>query len=246
MAEGKETAALSPDRVAQWSALKDFKNIALESLPSPKEDWDLIWVFSGSHGFERGSRVRSGAGGEIITLEKGVVNETRSRFLTAVGLARQVAGLRIGKSAEGVTLEDLRKNAPTIYFNGWDWQNDALRDLFEKGDGEKEFNFPGGKLEIAPSGSQIEHTGHQFKKFPKELLPEGKVVLVSDFYHLPRIKRYAWKWFNRSILGRMVFYASQPIVGSFKRFREELRKIAALGKIGQKEDLVWFPPKDEK
>jgi hypothetical protein len=227
------------------AALGELKELAYNELPKPQENWNLIWVFSGPHGFfQEGTRVRKGVDGLIEDIGD-ETNEAVSRLNTGVEIAKQVTARRLNKKAEEITIDDIRISGPKIFYNEWDWQNDELRKLFNEGNGEEQFSFPKNNL-IIPDNTQVMHTGHQFEKFPEEVLDvigdDGKFVLVSDLYHLPRIERYAWKRFPQDITNKMVLYPSQPLVGSTKLFVGELNKIISYGKNDQ---LAWYPQNKE-
>ena len=237
-----ERSPLTLEQRVKREVLKDLKELAYENPPETKADWNLIWAFSGPHGFHQsGTWVKKGPDGlyQDIGTE---VNEAITRFIAATQIVRQVTALRVGKNVEDVTLDDIRVAGPKIFYNEWDWQNDDLRELFFEENGEKQFEFPKENL-IIPQNSQVMHTGHQFEKFPDEVLnvlgENGKFVLVSDLYHLPRIKRHAWKRFTKATVDRMVFYPSQPLFGSFRLFRGEIRRVVEYGKRG---NLSWSPP----
>lgn len=229
------------ERMVMYEVLEDLKSIGRGELPSPQPDWDLIWVFSGPQGFQRGKKVRKGTEGELSDIGN-EINESVSRMLSATKIAREVTALRLNKNVDDVEIVDIKNRGPYIFYNEWDWQNEDLKRLFWEGEGEEYFFYPKEKL-IIPANTGIMHTGHQFERFPEKVLEyigeDGKLVLLSDLYHLPRIKRYSWKKFPPEILKRMVYYPSTPLVGSIKLFLSEIKKVVEYGK---KENLSWYPP----
>lgn len=238
-----ERQGLTIEQRVRRQTLERLRELARGDLPTPERNWDLIWVFAGAEGYhQNGTWVKKGINPTYQDIGNDI-NQSKTRLATAISIARQVTAMRVGKNTEDVLLEDIQSYDPKIFYNEWDWQNNDLRELFFEDDGEKQYQFPKENI-IIPQNSQIMHTGHQFERFPGEILQKlsdnGKFILVSDLYHLPRIERYAWKRFSREIIDRVVLYPSQPLFGSLKLFWGEIRKVV---EYGEKGDLVWSSPR---
>lgn len=177
--------------------IKELRDIA-DCAPKPQQDWDLVWVLSGP---------------QITYEEPGDSgrNLTRKRLINGFSLVRAVTALRLGKDTEQLTLAEIRKYGPRVYFNGYDESNDALRQTAERGLLEGEQNFPRENLIIGVNEG-IMRTQEQFIRFPKSLATKSrKVVVVTDAYHLLRVKRYASMDYNPIPLKKLVYYPSHPI-----------------------------------
>ena len=166
--------------------------------PKAETDWGTIWVFSGPEiNFE----------GTINPCEAARArtdyNSTQQRFETGLDVARQVTAIRVHKPVEEITLADIEEHGPTIYWSGTAKHNDYFRDYIR----------PGGLVETA-------------YHFPAEYItPEQRVVMVSDLYHLPRLKRYAKKHEDKFPAERLVLYPAQPQRLPIKNTLGDLRNI---------------------
>lgn len=67
-------------------------------------------------------------------------------------------------------------------------------------------------------------------------MPERKLTVEQEAARetLKDLKKFA-----REIIDRIIFYPSQPLFGSFRLFRDEIRRVVEYGKSG---DLSWSPP----
>ena len=166
--------------------IKEYKKFAAMKV-EPQEDWDLIWVLSGPE-----TSIADEPAG------KKERNITRERLLTAFALSRRVAALRSRKKIKELTIKDILRLAPSVYYNGTDGQNKDLDFLLHDRRWEQKYNFPVERIKISPALG-IQHTGDQFKTFPKKLVNNNRrIVLVTSLYHLPRVKRYFGSKYNTS------------------------------------------------
>jgi len=154
--------------------MREFHKRGIE-VPMVERDWDLVWVLSGppidiAEEFKEAKEV----GQVIFALEdkiakediKRKINESNTRLATGIKVAKEVTAKRLGKKIEELTLEDILNFGPDIYWNGTDWSNDNFRQRIDEGWVEKRYHFPRKKIVISGKLG-IEHTGHQFEKFPK-------------------------------------------------------------------------------
>lgn len=218
------------DKKIRGEVLLDWKHIVLEmqnaregkeSSLTPQKDWDLVWVLSGPE----------------ITLspdeqETEGGNQTRERFATGLALLREVTALRLGKALEEVTGEDVQKYGPRLYYNGTKEHDLALRDWMNGTDFEG-FKVPMESIELSDWPEDIRHTGDQFADFDKRFVPSasGKLVVVTDLYHLPRTKRYFDKGFPVP-LKQTILYPSRPGILRVNRALSEVKKIPQYEKAG--------------
>lgn len=208
--------ALDSFPVMRKKVMGELREIRDTELPTPAANWDLIWVLSGP---------------EEIFDEKnahGEYNETWKRFETGLRLARRVTAVRLGKQPEDLSLDDIEKHGPAVYFNGMNEHNTFLKNLVWSGELEEKYDFPRNQLTIAPTDQGILHTGHQFEMFPPELLKDTRtVVVVTSARHIPRVERYVGLSNNPlTAFGKenMIFYPAQPTRFPMST-RGEMRKI---------------------
>lgn len=198
-----------------------------QELPKPSADWDLIWVLSGPEITlnEKGAFARSNEKGRI---ENGI-NETRSRLVTGFDIARQVTAKRLGKEIGNVTMDDIIQTGPTIYFNGYNEHNVHFQQTASEGIFESQYQFPREKIKIASEQEDIKHTGHQFEKFPPELLEDKrKIVIVTSARHIPRAKRYLGldnTPFTSIPSEKIIFYPAFPLQFPLKGTLREINVI---------------------
>lgn len=221
------------EREIKRNVLEDMKEFGRGETPEPEEDWDLVWVMSGppidiAEDFKAGSQ-------KIVvdenSSEKAVqqdiakkINESRERFETGIKIAKEVAARRLNKTVGEITLEDFKNFSPDIYWNGIDWSNDNLRQRIQEGFLDKYF-FPTEKIFVAPN-SGIKHTGHQFERIEDKVIEDRrKIVIVSDTYHLPRIKRYLSKKNSKVDIKKAVFYPAEPRKVPVGKAMAEIKKI---------------------
>lgn len=156
----------------------ELRELAQEGSPKPQEDWDSIYVFSGPE------QTLDDPPADAISY-----NQSEERLAFGMRLAREVTAIRVGKDPEEVTDTDILTQGPRVHSDGTDVQNDDLRTLSDD-TFKTRFAFPRQALVVAEN-SGIRHTGDQFAHFPQEVVSGSrKVVLVSDLYHIPRIRRY--------------------------------------------------------
>jgi len=194
--------------------IAELREIAERGLPEVQTDWDIIAPLSGPESGNIFDEENVGNSG---------YNETEKRFRTAIDVAKQVTAKRLSKSVEEITLEDIRLSGPVIYFNGLTVQNEFLRQ-----EGltilEDKYKFPREKIEITQN-TEIKHTGHQFQDFNNHLPQNGKMVLVSDLYHLPRMRRYLGLDTNDLSEDNTVLYPATPLALNIRLTLDEIRKI---------------------
>ncbi len=210
---------LEEEKAPRREVLEKMRELAYEKAPEPGEDWDVVWVISGSP-----SDIKA----ESTEQER---NESRERMETGLKIVREVTAIRLSKKTEEVTEDDILNSGPSIYWNATDRANDNLRQRIKEGLFEERYKFPGTKI-IISQDKDIEHTGHQFEKFPVELVDNSrKIVFVSDIYHLPRVIRYLDVDYNKIPLEKVVIYPSEPrkvpvgkALGETKKIPEYIKK----------------------
>ncbi len=209
------------NKLLQLKIITEFKDLRDNSAPIPEKDWNVIWVLSGpQRTFEEDHQSELG-------------NETRDRLATGFKLAREVTSTRLNKELDKITVEDVKNHGPIVYFNGWPDQNLNIKGTRKSGILEEQYLIPRSKLVIT-NKKRIDNTPDQFKFFPKYLLKkEGKIVVVSDMYHLPRTKRISQRQRidevpNLVPFDRLIFYSSEPLRYPFQKIRIEIRKIPQL------------------
>ncbi len=236
MGENLDSNIPPEERRLRKRVFKDMKEIGRGENPSSEQDWDLIWVLSGpgidiAEDFPEGKDIK-----DVIFLGGHVddgparrdaekkINESRERLETGIEVAKKVAAKRLGKKVEELTQQDIIENAPPVYWNGTDEGNDNLRQRISEGFLEK-YDFPAEKIIISPNLG-IQHTGHQFEKIEDGII-EGKrkIVIVSDTYHLPRVKRYLDKKDSKINKENAVLYASEPKRVPVGKALGEIKKI---------------------
>jgi hypothetical protein len=206
---------------SRQKVVEELREMAEKGPPAPEANWDVIWVFSGPElNFD----------GDMNTRETGRkidnYNQTKQRWETALTVARQVTAVRLGKPVEQITRKNIAEHGPAVYFNGTQKHNECFRKYCESGGlVENEYDFPSSKIQITKQDG-IVNTGDQFQDFPAELVPEtGRLVLVSDLYHLPRVKRYAKKNEAKMPLDRLILYPAQPQKLPIRNTIEGIRSI---------------------
>lgn len=215
------------------NVLADMKKFATGIPPQSEVDWDLIWIFSGP-GIDIAEDFRLPGGTILFDDQDGAalkdvargINESQERLLTGFVIAKDVAAKRLSKRVGALTLGHLSVYAPNVYWNGTDWQNDNLRCRIREGF-MAEHCFPEEKMIVSPDVG-IQHTGDQFTKI-EDWVIDGmrKIVLVSDTYHLPRIKRYLRKYRAKISPENTVLYPSQPLRVPVAKALSEIKKIPA-------------------
>jgi len=200
-------------RADRHEYVDEIRAILERGLPAPETDWNTVWVISGPE-------EKFGDPGE----KKGEINQTKNRFETGLNIAKMVAALRAHKELWDTELSDLTKFAPNIYFNGTDEQNDSIREMVSKGAFETEYNFPPKRILISPNLG-IKHTGDQFTLYPKAHIPgEGKLVAVTDLYHIPRVRK-CFKKYPIMPEERIILYPATPTTLPVQRALSEAKKI---------------------
>lgn len=181
----------------QQSLFKELRQIC-NNIPIPQSDWDLIWVLSGPQiTFEEVPSISS--------------NQTRNRLITGFSLSRQITALKLDKQYDELSIDEVKFFGPQIYFNGYNCSNISLRKTKSSGILEKDYDFPSQNLIIGPEEG-ITNTADQFTKFPLSYTDMSrKIVVVTDAYHLLRVRRYASTDCNPIPLDKLVYYPSLPI-----------------------------------
>ena len=178
MKEGAAWLQDSSIKKRRREVIKELRDIA-ENPPKPASDWNVIWVLSGPETSidEKGEDDRG--------------NQTRERLEAGFGFQRDITALRLNKPVDQITEEEIRQHGPTIYFNGTNAHNADLREKLNSGVLTQEFGIPVDRFIIAPD-TDILYTEDQFKRFPDTLLPTtGKLAIVTDLYHIPRVRKIA-------------------------------------------------------
>lgn len=224
-----------PKNVAfRHKIVKEYRDLAEQELPIPEKDWGVIWALTGpEETFAEEAKAHPGEEHKTTNY-----NQTKRRFETALQVAREVTAVRCGKEAAAVTPADIKEQGPIVYWGGKAAINDYFKKFVESGEFEKNYNFPVQNIKITESRT-IQHTDHQFEYFPRELATEeGKVVIVTDFYHLPRVRRYLEKYKDKFPAGKSVLYPAQPSGLPLKTTLQEIKKIPLYVEKGV------FPPED--
>jgi hypothetical protein len=214
---------------------REFRELA-ERPPRPEFTWDIIWVFSGPE--------------TILGEPEDVLgNQDRERIETGLRLQREVTALRFDppKRVEAVTKEDIRKYGPIFFYNGTEKHNRDFKAWMHEQDEGGSLEIPRSKI-IVSNVTDIRITADQFEKFPRELLPKVvKLVLVSDYYHLPRILRLYKLWSEKLHWNlsdsQIVLYPTRQIDAPTFR-QKKLRKRRMKAEIRAIEDRVgkgWLP-----
>lgn len=201
-----------------WAA-SELRRYIEHGAPEPEADWNVIWIFSGPQEDFDGQFVNPGE-------RPANYNQTKKRWETGLDIARRVTALRLRKPPQEVTRDDFKKAGPLIYYNATDRGNKFFREFCKPGGRlETEFNFPSEKVKITDAAG-IKHSGHQFEDFPLDLTGlNQKIVMVSDLYHYPRLKRYIEKFSDKIPLESALFYAAQPENIPIRDTLEEVKKI---------------------
>lgn len=205
-----------------------------ENLPIPSVDWDGVYVFSGPE-----ISLNEDPADKLSHKPEKSYNQTKQRLLTGFDVVREVTALRLKKKIEEVTSQDIEKSGPAIYFDGYKAHNELFRKLKSDNKFSQDFDFPDDKL-IVSEGETL-HTGQQITNIPSEIIPkgEGKIVFISDLYHIPRIKRYIGSKHDVKNIPKekIVFYPSQPQHIPIRRAFREAKVIHKYKKSGDlKED----------
>ena len=136
-------------------------------------------------------------------------------------------GIRLAKKIHKVQGSKL----PQVYISGYDQHNQNLKKWRSEDFFEEKYSFPKKNLIVGPQ-EHIRHTGDQFALFPRTFLKgDKKIVIVSDAYHLPRVRRYVEKYFPHQTY-RFVFYPATPLTMSADDIRRELQKIITYSRKG--------------
>lgn len=206
--------------------VRELREYAEHGPPEPQANWDVLWVLSGPQLDWDGVQITPGE-------QPANYNQTRKRWETGLQLARRVTALRLKKTPDEVTMEDLATNGPMIYYNSVAAGNDLFQEFVRPGGRlETEQHFPGSKVKIT-ANREIKHTGHQFEDFPADLIQENrKVVIISDLYHLARVKRYVEKFYEKVPPENVVLYAAEPTSLPIKDTLGEIRKIYKYAQAG--------------
>lgn len=213
-----------------YSRLKqEFDRLKSAELPTISEDMDAVLVLSGP-------QLTWDAVGE------GGVNQTKNRMLTGFSIAKEVAGLRSGKLISELSLDEISRYAPAVIFNGWNEQNMHLAELRSNGFFDKKYGFPANKLLICLEQDKVFNTKDQLADIlPDYFSGNRRTVLVSDGYHLPRVRRYLMLDGSPIDASKTILYPAQPMYmpddGPESLVRIEIQKILTYSAQG---DLPRF------
>jgi hypothetical protein len=191
--------------------IEKIREIVEQGPPVAETDWNTIWVLSGpEYNFEE-----PGEGDKP--------NQTKNRFETGISVAKEVATIRADDVSDD-ELQDVNQYLPEIYFNGTDLQNDYIRDLIKNKVFEKDYSYPSNKIIVSPNLG-ITNTGDQFDCISKaNIISDGKLVTVTDLYHIPRIEKYFNKY-KITDKGKIVLYPALPMNLPVERALSEAKKI---------------------
>lgn len=223
LAEGRHEML---ERFKEWR-----ERLKSGDFPHPEKNWEVIWALTGpDETLEEGARPHKGEEHKATDY-----NQTRRRFETALAVAREVTAVRLNKNVDEVTHTDMAEHGPIVYWNGKAATNDYLRELIRSGEFEKQFGFPAKRIRITEN-RDILHTNHQLAEFPVDLLPEdGKVTIVSDVYHLPRVEENLKGHPEKFNSENTVLFPSLPSEfpsGQFGNIRREVKHIPEYKKRG--------------
>jgi hypothetical protein len=151
----------------------------------PTADINVVWVLSEPGTVKKNSNdgVYAGASSDRININHGVE------------LVQQITALRINKSVDEITKEDIHDHGPIFFYNG-EGSSTANANYSQVNDltelvATPEFPIPASKvaidcLEIAHTPAQIESVAHYLKEHDIS----GKIAVVSIGAHLARVGRY--------------------------------------------------------
>ncbi len=215
------------DRELRHKFIKEVRRAAEQE---PQTDWNLICVLAGPEKKVFDSDVDG----------TGRLNETRTRFETGLCLVREVTARRLLKPASELTLEEIRSSGPLLYFAGLDPQQQELVGLNEQKRFDIDYGVPAENIRIEKR-PDIKFTWQQFAYFPKQLIPDnGKIVIVSSGYHIPRIKDISLRekfdtedgyLENPMPSSQLVLYASAPV--PYGLVKSEIEKFPVLHEQGR-------------
>ncbi len=227
----EKPSELSPeDKSIKREVFTDMKETGRGEAPKPQQDWDLVWVISGpdmdiAEDFQGNKEVlfnKDDKSAEKDAERK--VNESRERFETGIKVAKEVTALRLGKRVEELTMDDLINNSPDVYWNGGDWQNANLRQRIKEGFLDR-YNFPSEKVIVSPDFG-IQNTGDNFDKIEDSVIENRrKIAIVSDTYHLPRVRRLLCKEGCKISEEDSILYPSEPRRVPVGKALGEIKKI---------------------
>lgn len=214
---------------------REYREFAERELPKPQSDWGTIWPLSGpEHSLDTNPTVGDKESQRVTSH-----NQTKDRFETALNIARMVTATRLNIDVVDITLADIQRAGPVIYWNGVPSQNEYLTQFVADGNMERRYNFPAEKV-IVSTDSSIHHTNDQFEDFTKRERPQDeKIVIVTDLYHWPRIERYVKKHSKALPPENVIIYPSQPSRLPVKLAMQEIKKIHGYSKDG------ILPPDDD-
>jgi len=159
------------------------------AIPTATTDIDYVWVLSGSGDYHK-----------PFLPNEPIYHpwSDQRRISRGVLLALQVVSLRLGKSVDLITKDDLQDQGPYLIYNGSIDRNSTLRRVVELPD----FLMPKEKVVIVDGvwdnggTREITNTLDQVLSFPTDQLGnqlKGAVAIVSSAPHFPRILRYLSK-----------------------------------------------------
>lgn len=164
------------------SYLRELREKITSGELGPETNWDTVWVISGTENDMDG------------VAEDKKQNQAKERLERGFTLLKEVAAVRVNKTVDALTQEDIEQNAPLLFFNGNTLQDDFLKSHIKSGEITKRYGIPATKIRFPDHDETILNTSHQFDQFPEDILKNSrKIIVVSSWYHCPRIAKYIEK-----------------------------------------------------
>lgn len=161
--------------------------------PQLSKDIDIVWAISG-----RGSYTEQTTKYLLSSPEfsgsKIYKSDDRKQTDFAIELIKEITALKLGKDVDSTTKEDILRSGPTLVYNGFNSQNEALLQAVN----DISFPLPSQKVRIEKLADiddpKIANTRTQFERFPQDILEEliktdKRIAMVSSRWHIPRIAR---------------------------------------------------------
>ena len=127
-------------------------------------------------------------------------------------------------------MQDMAAFSPQVLYIGTDVQNDNLRNVADDFLGQRD--FPKQKF-IILGNLGIKNTSDQIKEIPNNFSgDEREMVIISNAYHLPRIRRYLQSCPNKFNFKKMILYPSNPKKIPPEKILEEIKKMQKYIKDG--------------
>lgn len=205
-----------------------------EQVFEPTSDIDVVWVIS-----QPGTVKRVSEDG----IYEGISNDIKvARY--GVELVRKITALRLGKSLDDVTPEDVEKFGPLLYYNGEDaatrnskyTQNEDLLEMVS----QPGFPIPLSKIKIDHIDELGTHT--QTKGFAQFLRTFGevrKVAAVSMAHHSRRVSRYLQHY--RGLFPENIELVNASVAETDRAVGTTLREVRKIVTYAQSGDLAKDP-----